>query len=201
VGSPLRTIDELVESLDTGEIEKAYDLDSPQGRNPFHPKTFIIDHSTIGYFLGRFHQQVVELFSQVVAICKEKGLIEFDRLAIDSVKMRANASYKQGKNLEGIEKEEQKIRRRLGELPRGVEKGREAEEREALERMRERLAKEENRAQFRLRAHAAESPYGNAKRNLKFVYVLRRGIEKVRMEMALLFMLHNGMKLRLCMGG
>ena len=43
VGSPLRTIDELVESLDTGEIEKAYDLDSPQGRNPFHPKTFIIE--------------------------------------------------------------------------------------------------------------------------------------------------------------
>jgi transposase/IS5 family transposase len=454
VGSPLRTIDELVESLNTGEIEKVYDLDSPQGQNPFHPKPFIkvalyaiyncrfslrkmqedttnhlgykwltgdrsIDHSTIGYFLARFHQQVVELFSQVVAICKEKGLIEFDLLAIDSVKMRANASYKQSKNLEGIEKEEQKIRRRLGELLRGVEKGREAEEREALEyrqerlveakevlekriaeavagksqkeaeqiaatekinvtdpdarimeqgngernpaysvttttdvgsdiithyqvnaedhdagvlleavegsqdqsggthevvvadagfaskenyeeleadgqealipdrrmeaerrgetvkgqwdrgkfiyderrdnyicpggeelrklgeamingrkhfrygnasacgecpfrqhctkgsvrvilrdaneevveRMRERLAKEENRVQYRLRAHAAESPYGNAKRNLKFSYVLRRGIEKVRMEMALLFMLHNGMKLRPCMSG
>ena len=26
VGSPLRTIDELVESLNTGEIEKVYDL-------------------------------------------------------------------------------------------------------------------------------------------------------------------------------
>ena len=72
---------------------------------------------------------------------------------------------------------------------------------EVVERMRERLTKEENRAQYRLRAHAAESPYGNAKRNLKFSYVLRRGIGKVRMEMALLFMLHNGMKLRLCMSG
>jgi len=142
VGSPLRTIDELVESLDTREIEKVYDFDSAQGQNPFHPKTFIkvalyaiyncrfslrkmqddttnhlgykwltgdrsIDHSTIGYFLARFHLQVVELFSQVVAICKEKGLIDFDLLAIDSVKMRANASYKQSKNMEGIEKEEQ----------------------------------------------------------------------------------------------
>lgn len=174
VGSPLRTIDELVESLDTREIEKVYDLDSSQGQNPFHPKTFIkvalyaiyncrfslrkmqedttnhlgykwltgdrsIDHSTIGYFLARFHQQVVELFSQVVQICKEKGLIEFDLLAIDSVKMRANASYKQSKSLEGIEKEEQKIRRRLGELLRGVEKGRDAEEREALKYRQERL--------------------------------------------------------------
>jgi len=174
VGSPLRTIDELVESLDTCGIEKVYDFDSAQGQNPFHPKTFIkvalyaihscrfslrkmqedttnhlgykwltgdrsIDHSTIGYFLARFHHQVVELFCQVVQICKEKGLIEFDLLAIDSVKMRANASYRQSKNLEGIEKEEQKIRRRLGELLRGVDKGRDTEEREALEYRQERL--------------------------------------------------------------
>ena len=190
VGSPLRTIDELVESLDTREIEKVYDFDSAQGQNPFHPKTFIkvalyaiyncrfslrkmqedttnhlgykwltgdrsIDHSTIGYFLARFHQQVVGLFSQVVAICKEKGLIEFDLLAIDSVKMRANASYKQSKNLEGIEKEEQKIRRRLGELLRGVEKGREAEEREALKCRQERLVEAKAILEKRIAEEAA----------------------------------------------
>ena len=192
VGSPLRTIDELVESLDTREIEKVYDFDSAQGQNPFHPKTFIkvalyaiyncrfslrkmqddttnhlgykwltgdrsIDHSTIGYFLARFHLQVVELFSQVVQICREKGLIEFDLLAIDSVKMRANASYKQSKNLEGIEKEEQKIRRRLGELLRGVEKGREAEERErkALEYRQERLVEAKALLEKRIAEEAA----------------------------------------------
>ena len=47
---------------------------------------------------------------------------------------------------------------------------------------------------YKKRAHAAESPYGHAKRNLKFIYVMRRGIKKVRMELALLFMLHNIMK-------
>ncbi len=190
VGSPLRTIDELVESLDTREIEKVYDLDSPQGQEPFHPKTYIkvalyaiyncrfslrkmqddttnhlgykwltgdrsMDHSTIGYFLGRFHLQVVELFSQVVQICKEKGLIEFDLLAIDSVKMRANASYKQSKNLEGIEKEEQKVRRRLGELLRGVDKGREAEEREALAYRQERLVEAKELLEKRISEEAA----------------------------------------------
>ena len=190
VGSPLRTIDELVESLDTREIEKVYDFDSAQGQNPFHPKTFIkvalyaiyncrfslrkmqddttnhlgykwltgdrsIDHSTIGYFLARFHLQVVELFSQVVQICKEKGLIEFDLLAIDSVKMRANASYKQSKNMEGIEKEEQKIRRRLGELLRGVEKGREAEEREALKYRQARLVEAKEILEKRIAEEAA----------------------------------------------
>ena len=41
IGSPLRYIDELVEMLDTSGIEKDYDLESEQGRNPIHPKTFI----------------------------------------------------------------------------------------------------------------------------------------------------------------
>ena len=66
---------------------------------------------------------------------------------------------------------------------------------EVQERMRERLGKEENRARYNMRGHAAESPFGNAKRNLKFTFVMRRGREKVMMEMALLFMLHNMMKI------
>jgi hypothetical protein len=98
---------------------------------------------------------VVELFSQVVQICKEKGLIEFDLLAIDSVKMRANASYKQSKNMEGIEKEEQKIHRRLGELLRGVEKGREAEEREALKYRQARLVEAKEILEKRIAEEAA----------------------------------------------
>lgn len=32
-GSALRNIDRLVDVLDTGEIEKTYDLESPVGRN------------------------------------------------------------------------------------------------------------------------------------------------------------------------
>jgi hypothetical protein len=75
-----------------------------------------IDHSTIGKFFARYINEIVELFTQVVMICAEQGLIDFDILAIDSVKLRANASYKQSKTLEGIGKEEQRIRGRLREL-------------------------------------------------------------------------------------
>ena len=62
------------------------------------------------------------------------------------------------------------------------------------ERMRAKLELEENRAKYHKRAHAAESPYGQAKRNLRFTHVMRRGRAKVGMEMALLFMLHNIMR-------
>jgi transposase len=46
----------------------------------------------MGYFLARLHVEIVELFCQMVKICQARGLIEFDLLAIDSVKRRANAS-------------------------------------------------------------------------------------------------------------
>jgi len=51
-----------------------------------------------------------------VGICQERNLIEIDLLAIDSLKLRANANYKQSKTLAGVEKEENKIQARLTEI-------------------------------------------------------------------------------------
>lgn len=75
-----------------------------------------IDHSTMGKFLVNYKNKVIELFLQIVEIGVEKGLVDFEMLAIDSVKIRANASYKEFRTLEGIEKEKEKIRIKLSEL-------------------------------------------------------------------------------------
>ena len=66
---------------------------------------------------------------------------------------------------------------------------------EVRERMRAKLDKKRSQRRYNKRAHSAESPFGNLKWNLKFHGVMRREIEKVRMEAALLFMLHNTMKM------
>ena len=66
---------------------------------------------------------------------------------------------------------------------------------EVRERMRRKLEKASSRRRYNKRAHSAESPFGNLKWNLKFHGVMRRGLGKVRMEAALLFMLHNIMKM------
>jgi transposase len=162
MGSALRTIDALVDELDTRAIESEYDLESEQGRNPIHPKTLIkvglyalyncrfslrkmehdtaahlgyrwltgdegIDHSTMGKFLVRYKELIVELFAQVVEIGIEEGLINFDVLAVDTVKIRANASYKQFKTLEKMKEERKKIRERIGELLEAADEESEAE--------------------------------------------------------------------------
>jgi transposase len=166
-GSAVYLINDLVDSLDTHEIEESYEVGCENGRPPFHPKTLLkvallalhscrfslrkmeedtinnlaykwltgdmtIDHSTMGLFLARFAGEIVELFAQVVASCTEQNLIEFDLLAIDSVKLRASANYKQSKTLEGIKKEENKIAERLREVLQTASDAKSAEEEEVL---------------------------------------------------------------------
>jgi hypothetical protein len=57
--------------------------------------------------------------------------------------------------------------------------------------MREKLRTKRAQLRYHKRAHAAESAFGQVKGNLKFRALLRRGVEKARMEVALLFMLHS----------
>jgi len=193
-GSAVRIIDELVDSLDTSEIEAQYDVASEIGRCPFHPKTLVkvallalhscrfslrkmeqdttnhlayrwltgdkgVDHSTMGYFLARFRGEIVELFCQVVGICQERGLIEFDLLAIDSLKLRANANYKQSKTLEGLEKEAEKLKARLEEILDAASdpQGAEAEERRTLERRVERVKEARQILNDRIQEKAREA--------------------------------------------
>jgi transposase len=75
-----------------------------------------IDHSTMGKFLSKFSDELSELFSQVVMIGVEHDLIDFEVLNVDTVKIRANASYKQFRDLKGIREEKKKIRKKLDEL-------------------------------------------------------------------------------------
>lgn len=99
-----------------------------------------IDHSTIGKFMNANKEELVELFEQVVEIGAEKELLDFEILAIDTVKIRANASYKQFRDMKGLEKERGRIKARLSEL---IEKAGEEEsgkeEKCILERRGEKL--------------------------------------------------------------
>jgi transposase len=50
------------------------------------------DHSTIAEFRRRHERALGELFTEVLALCDEAGLVEVGVIAIDGVKLRANAS-------------------------------------------------------------------------------------------------------------
>jgi transposase len=50
------------------------------------------DHSTIAEFRRRHEGALGELFTEVLALCEEAGLVEVGVISIDGVKIRANAS-------------------------------------------------------------------------------------------------------------
>jgi transposase len=114
-----------------------------------------IDHSTMGRFLARFRNEIPDLFSQVVSICVEKGLVNFDLLAIDSVKLRANASYKHAKNLEGLSEEEQKLKEKPRELLNGVGTGQSEQDAAAIRRRRAVVREAKQTLSERIREKAA----------------------------------------------
>jgi transposase len=157
IGSALRSIDSLVDELDTSDLEKGYDFKTSQGNTPIHPKTLIkvalwamhncrfslrkmeddtvnnlgykwltggmtIDHSTIGKFLASNPVDLAELLTQVVQIGVEENLVDFDLLGLDTVKIRANASYKQFRDKAGIRKEKKKIKAKIEKILRDAAK-------------------------------------------------------------------------------
>jgi transposase len=157
VGSAVRTIDELVNKLDTRELEKGYAMEVQTGQRPIHPKTILkialfamhncrfslrkmeedlefnlmyrwlsgdirIDHSTLGRFLVKNKEFISPLFTQVVMIAVEHDLVDFEVLGIDSLKIRANASYKKDRTLVEIEKEEGKLKIKIEEMLTEIEK-------------------------------------------------------------------------------
>ncbi len=50
------------------------------------------DHSTIAEFRRRHEAALGELFTEVLALCEEAGLVEVGVISIDGTKIRANAS-------------------------------------------------------------------------------------------------------------
>lgn len=88
------------------------------------------------------------MFVQTVQLAIEKGLVNFEVLSIDSVKIRANASSKKDKSIDGLNRLEDTIKEKLTRFMDDVDRDeRRDEEIEALRRQEARVveAKEELR--------------------------------------------------------
>ena len=71
---------------------------------------------TINAFRLRHIERLGGLFTQIVLLCTELGLIGFEHLAIDGQKIQANANFKKSKNLKGLKKEYEKVKTGIEKL-------------------------------------------------------------------------------------
>jgi transposase len=63
------------------------------------------DHATISRFVCRHESALAGLFEQVLELCARAGLVQADRIAVDSTKLAANASGYQNKSYGQIARE------------------------------------------------------------------------------------------------
>jgi transposase len=63
------------------------------------------DHATIARFRARHEDALAELFSSVLGLCKEVGLVNVGVIAIDGTKVHANASHHSNLDYEQLARE------------------------------------------------------------------------------------------------
>ena len=63
------------------------------------------DHTTIARFRQRHEQALAELFSDVLGLCAEAGLVKTGVVAVDGTKLHANASHHANRDYEQIARE------------------------------------------------------------------------------------------------
>jgi transposase len=71
---------------------------------------------TINSFRLRHIEEIPNLFSQIVFLCTQLGMVDFKYLAIDGEMIQANASYKQDKNIKGLKEEFKRTKDALRKL-------------------------------------------------------------------------------------
>src|SRR3990170_5701621 len=67
------------------------------------------DFRTICRFRSTHLDAIKDIFSQVVTVCKEMGMLGAGKISLDGTKIKANASVRQSKNADALDKEIDKI--------------------------------------------------------------------------------------------
>lgn len=67
------------------------------------------DHATLARFLVRHREALSELFFQVLALCRQAGMVQIGVVAVDSTKLAANASLSESRTVDGLRAEARRL--------------------------------------------------------------------------------------------
>ena len=88
------------------------------------------DHSTLAAFVSSMKDEIQGLFSSVLLVCEELGLLGGSEFALDGLQLPSNASLQWSGKMADLQKKKEKIESRVGQF---LEKHIEQDQKEALE--------------------------------------------------------------------
>jgi len=74
------------------------------------------DFRTICRFRSTHLDSIKDIFTQVVTVCKEMGMLGAGKVSIDGTKIKANASVRQSKDAKALDREIAKIRKEIDKI-------------------------------------------------------------------------------------
>ena len=74
------------------------------------------DHSTIAAFVSSIDEQIEDIFTMVLMICNEEGLLGGTHFSIDGLKLSSNASKEWSGRFEDLKKKQQALRRKVKQI-------------------------------------------------------------------------------------
>jgi transposase len=76
----------------------------------------IPDHSTIAAFVSSMEEEIAQIFTQILSVCDEEGLIGGTHFSIDGVKLPSNASKECSGKFDELKIRQEKIEKKIREI-------------------------------------------------------------------------------------
>ena len=74
------------------------------------------DHSTIAAFVSSIDEEIEDLFTMVLMICHEEGLLGGTHFSIDGLKLSSNASKEWSGKFDDLKKKQETLRRKVKQI-------------------------------------------------------------------------------------
>jgi transposase len=76
----------------------------------------IPDHSTIATFVSSMEEEIAQIFTQILTVCDEEGLIGGTHFSLDGVKLPSNASKECSGKFDELKSRQEKIEKKIREI-------------------------------------------------------------------------------------
>ena len=111
------------------------------------------DHSTIAAFISSMGEEIAPLFTQVLLVCEEEGLLGGTHFSLDGLKVSSNASKEWSGTFKDLERKKEKLQAKVKEA---IREHREADKREGKRQEAEREGREKRIKRLKRQAERIE---------------------------------------------
>jgi transposase len=111
------------------------------------------DHSTIAAFVSSIDKEIESLFTKVLLICEEEGLLGGTHLSLDGLKLSSNAAKEWSGTFSDLKKKQEALERKVGEV---VREHRAADKREGSKNVSDNSRREKRIKRLKQKADSIE---------------------------------------------